>query len=213
MNVGSSVPFYPGKNKAIPKPAMHQINSYKEINKRIPTSASHGILAGMGGNESHQKMYGGPPPGLENSIPSQTNLYSRPHMEEISDNRNWPKPYHNTQEANYMQWQGNASQMIPSALQGHRQEGMPMKKKAANMKGSMSTEFNYNFGGKLLNDNDEKYDYGFLDNNSDSDENTQRMSQPFPSHVEPIRKFTGTSLRNLNDHEEAKENKSSEGRF
>ena len=202
MNAASSVPFYPGKNKAIPKPMMqHTLNSYTNINKRFPTSVSHGMIAGMGGNDSSQKMYGGPP-GLEKSIPSTNNLY-RPQVDEMNENWNRPSPYN--QDMNYnMGWQSNAS-MIPSALQSQHQEGMPMKKKAANMKGSMSTEFVCNFGSKLLNDNEDKFQYGFLENNSDSDDSNQQVSHPFPPTIEPINKFNGPSYRNPANHEEAKE--------
>jgi len=219
MNVGSSVPFYPGKGKVISKPMMHQIQSYKDIRSRFPTSASHGMLVGMG--ENPHNVYS-QPPGLENSIPSQNNIY-RPHREDMSENwnRNMYPQDGNYANQKYMQWQNSGSQMIPSALQAQ----VPMKKKAGNMKGSVSTEFNYNFGEKLTNDNEEKVPFGLFENKSDSDEENhnhkfyekisesmgglrhpnQLKNQAFSTGIEPIRKYTGQSLGNVKESEEAKE--------
>ena len=214
MNIVSSVPFYPGKGNIISKPIMSHINSYKDINNRFPTSTSHGVLTGMSNwaPESQQNVYWGPP-GMENSIPSQNNLY-RPPIEERNGawNRQIP-PYpngnfSNQNNQNYMQWQNSTSQMsqmIPSALQAQHQEGIPLKKGSTNMKGSMSTEFNYNFTSKLLNDNEEKASYGLFENNSDSDDANHIKGPPFHSKIGPIHKYSVASLRNFNNYEDGTE--------
>lgn len=101
MNVNSSTPFYPGKGKVISKPVMQQMNSYKNMDRRFPTSVSHGMLAGMGG-QVNQNIYG-PPPGLEKSIMSQNTLYRAP-VEEV--NENWQQnPY---QQENLYANRGNS---------------------------------------------------------------------------------------------------------
>lgn len=225
MNVGSSVPFYPGKGKVISKPVMHQINSYNDVNRRFPTSASHGMLAGMG--EGQQNIYGHPP-GLEGSMPSQTNLY-RPQQPSEHMSENWNRHMYPQEggynNPNYHKWQNNGSQMIPSALQSQVQEPQSIKRKTGNMKGSMSTEFNYNFGERLTSEADQRAPFELFDNKTDSDEEEQHtgfldniaesmtgfkrtknfVGQGFPTQMEPIRKFTGQSLGNVNESEEAKE--------
>lgn len=88
MNANSSVPFYPGKGKVISKPVMQQVHTYKNnIDRRIPTSASHGMISGMN-NQMNPNVYAAPP-GLEKTIMSQNNLYRGPVEEEA-----WgPSPY------------------------------------------------------------------------------------------------------------------------
>lgn len=163
MNANSSIPFYPGKGKVISKPAM-QMPSYKNVDRRIPTSVSHGFLAGIG--NQMQNVYG-PPPGLDNKpIMSHSNLY-RAHMEEMNDNWN---NHHYPQEAvfpkstSYMQPNANANHMIPSALRTQAQPSFPAMRAKP-----MSTEFNYNFGSKLINENENNFGVGYLENDSDSD--------------------------------------------
>jgi hypothetical protein len=173
MNAASSVPFYPGKGKVVSKPVMHQLNSYKDMNKKFPTSVSHGMIAGMS-SQQMQPNYG-PPPGLEGSMMSQQNMYRAP-MENAKDN-NWNRQpsygpeYQQYSNPGYMGWQGTGSQMIPSALQSQHHPPVQNKpRKMGNIKGSMSTQFQYNLGSQLLKDEDDnKFCYGFFDNNSDSD--------------------------------------------
>ena len=138
--------------------------TYKNVDRRFPTSVSHGFLTGMG--NQMQKIYG-PPPGLDNKpIMSQSNLY-RAHMEEMNDNWN---NHHYPQEAvfpkstSYMQPNASTNHMIPSALRTQPQPSFPVMRVKP-----MSTEFNYNFGSKLINENEDKFGVGYLENDSDSD--------------------------------------------
>lgn len=97
-----------------------------------------------------------------------------------------------------MQWHSSGSQMIPRALQSQASGVMPMKgKRTANIKGSMSTQFNYNFGAKLINDQDDRFGYGF--NDSDSDEDKKNIFQPFQTSVDSIKKFPPSYLNNPSD--------------
>lgn len=198
MNAGASVPFYPGKGKVISKPMMQQMNSYKDMNKRFPTSVSHGMLAGMN-NQMNPNAYG-PPPGLEKTIMSQNNLYRMP-IEEVGGNWNHhpyqaDMNYHNNH--GYMHWAPNASQMMPSALQSQVHPSMTMKnKKMASMKGSMSTEFNYNFGSKLITEPEDRFGCGFLENDSDSDDNKT------PVYSLDSKKFAPSGLKNVHEKDES----------
>jgi hypothetical protein len=191
MNVNSSVPFYPGKGKVmqnpanangrtamISKPVMQQMSTYKGMDKKFPTSVSHGMLAGMG---NPQNVFG-PPPGLEKSMMSQSNVYRHP-IEEVSDG--WSHPFQQdvAYQGNpaYLQWPSHGSQMIPSALQGQHPGMRGNKQKLSSMKGSMSTEFNYNFGSKLIAEPEDRFGCGFLEHDSDSDDNKNSA----PQHVAP----------------------------
>lgn len=202
MNAVSSVPFYPGKGKVMQKPMMPQMNSYKG-QKNFPTSVSHGMLVGMG-NQVNHNMYG-PPPGLQKSMMSQNNIYRGPVENEAWRGGNYVQPEMGYTNPQYMQWHGNGSQMIPQALQSHQQISMPVKaKKASNIKGSMSTEFHYNFGSKLINEPDDRYGQGFMENNSDSDDEIRNQYNLFGSHIEPIQKFGLSSINDVNEHEDHK---------
>jgi len=174
MNATSSTPFYPGKRKVISKPMMQQISTYKGMNRGFPTSVSHGMLAGMNG---HQPGYG-PPPGLEKPAMSQNNLYRAP-IEEVGDNwapQQFQQDMGHQNNQPYRQWQNTGSQMIPSALQQvkHSQNTQREKQKFSSMKGSMSTEFNYNFGSRLIGESEDRFGCGFLENDSDSDDNNKQ---------------------------------------
>jgi hypothetical protein len=204
MNAVSSIPFYPGKGKVIQKPMMPQINSYKG-HKGFQTSVSHGMLVNRN-NQPNYNMYG-PPPGLQKSMVSQNNIYRGP-----IENENWRGGNYVQQQEmgytnpQYVQWHGSGSQMIPQALQTQQQISMPAKaKRGSNMKGSMSTEFQYNFGSTLIKENDDIYGTGFMENNSDSDEEIKNQFNKFGSLVEPIQKFGVGSINYANEHEEHKQ--------
>lgn len=209
MNATVSTPFYPGKNKMMPKPPM-TMPQYKDMNKRIPTSASHGMLAGM--NRQVTPVAYAAPPGLDRPYMSQTNLYAA-HAEGMSDNWNHHPPYQQQQEMgyhnspSYNQWEPNTAQMIPLALQSQRNSNVKMKpKNMTSMKGSMSTQFNYNFGSKLINENEDRFGLGYLDNDSDSDGGGDNKSYPhFQTNFDPIKKFKPSELKNVKEQEENKQ--------
>lgn len=60
---------------------------------------------------------------------------------------------------NMIQWHTSASQMIPRALQSQNQPNFPANKnkKMVSMKGSMSTEFNHNFGSRLIGESEDRF--------------------------------------------------------
>eukprot|EP00345_Euplotes_harpa_P012249 CAMPEP_0168354420 /NCGR_PEP_ID=MMETSP0213-20121227/23889_1 /TAXON_ID=151035 /ORGANISM="Euplotes harpa, Strain FSP1.4" /LENGTH=254 /DNA_ID=CAMNT_0008366325 /DNA_START=453 /DNA_END=1217 /DNA_ORIENTATION=- len=198
MNAISSVPFYPSK-KIVPS-NVYVIPTNKDMSKRFPTSYSHGALSGMTGQIS-QNTYGFPA-NMEKPIQSQSNLY-RVHMEGIHENWNQhsyqPDMGVMTKPA-YTPWPNNAPQMIPSALRTQVHNPIDINKNR-----QKSTEFNYNYGPKLITETEDKYGAGYMDGDSDSDDKEGDFFSHFPAKSDPFRNFTSTELNNVKEREESKD--------
>jgi hypothetical protein len=180
MNANSSVPFYPNKGKIISKPVM-QMPTYKNVDRRFPTSVSHGFLTGM--HSQLQNVYAPPPPGLEKQMMSQGNLY-RAHIEEIKDNwSSHPYPQERVfpKSTSYIQPNTNQNPMIPSALRAQAQPSFPAMRAK-----QMSTEFNNCLGPNFIKLTESKFDVNYLDD-SDSDGKEDNSIYPhFASKPNPL---------------------------
>lgn len=154
MNATGSTPFYP-KQKMMQAPVQPpmQTHYYKDMNKRkFSTSVSHGMLNNLGG------MY------AQSADQMNWNHMNYPAPEMIDNYSNVPS------YGTGGQWSVSQNQMIPSALQSQSTTNMlNQNRKMGGMKGSMSTEFNYNFNSKAIGEHENKFGLGYFENDSDSD--------------------------------------------